>query len=311
MKNVSQKAKPIFRFDKKSFKRSLPLYALFLLPALYFIIFKYGTISYMLIAFKDYKVLSGVWGSEWVGLEHFKSFLSDPYFWVLIKNTLLLNIYSILFGFPVPIILALMINNVRQKHLKKTIQSISYLPHFISTVVVCGLITTYLATDGAINQLIMALGGEATPFLSQSEWFRTIYITSGIWQSAGWGSIIYLAALSGVDPQLYESATLDGASKLQQAWHISIPSISYTISIQLILTVGSILSIGYEKILLLYTGATYEVADVISTYVYRRGIEGGDYSYSTAVSLFQALIALIFIVVTNKVANKYKAASLW
>ncbi len=309
--NDTLKKKSSWKFDTKMFKRSLPLYALFLLPALYFIIFKYGTISYMLIAFKDYKVMSGVFGSEWVGLEHFKTFLGDPYFWTLIKNTLLLNFYSIIFGFPVPIILALMINNVRQKHLRKTVQSISYLPYFISTVVICGLITTYLQTDGLINQIVVALGGEATPFLTQSEWFRTIYVASGIWQSAGWGSIIYLAALSGVDPQLYESATLDGANKLQQAWYISIPSISYTISIQLILTVGSILSIGYEKIMLLYTGSTYEVADVISTFVYRRGIEGGDYSYATAVSLFQAIIALIFIVVTNKVADKFKAATLW
>ena len=248
--------------------------------------------------------MEGLWGSEWVGLKHFIDFFKMPDFWKLLRNTLLISLYSLIFSFPVPILLALMINEVGNKFFKKTVQSITYLPHFFSTVIICGMLVDFLTTDGMINRIITAFGGEPISFLTDPRWFRTIYIASGIWQGAGWGSIMYLAALNSVDTQLYESAVIDGASKVQQAWYISLPAILPIISVQLLLNIGSMLSVGYEKIILLYNGATYETADVISTYVYRRGLQGADYGYGTAVSLFQSVVSLILVVVANRFANK-------
>lgn len=296
---------------KKRLKESKYLYLLFALPFLYFIVFKYGAMAWLLLAFKDFNARVGLWGSEWVGFAHFRAFFETPDFWRLLRNTVLLSVYNLIFSFPVPIILALMINEVQQKHFKKAVQSITYLPHFFSTVIICGMLVNFLTTDGLINNLIVALGGSPISFLTEPKWFRTIYIVSGVWQSAGWGSIMYLAALTGIDPQLYESAVIDGATKFQQMRYISLPSISPIISIQLLLSIGGILSVGYEKIILLYNGATYETADVISTYVYRRGLQGADYGYGTAVSLFQSVISLVLIVASNKIAAKLGETSLW
>ena len=222
-------------------KQNKQLYLIFLLPFLYFVVFRYGAMGWLALAFKDYNAVEGLWGSEWVGLKHFIEFFSMPDFWKLLRNTLLISIYSLIFSFPVPILLALMINEVGCRRFKKVVQSITYLPHFFSTVIICGMLVDFLTRDGMINQIIVALGGEPISFLTDPAWFRTIYIASGIWQGAGWGSIMYLAALNGVDPQLYESAVIDGASRLQMMRHISLPAILPIISIQLLLNIGSML----------------------------------------------------------------------
>lgn len=285
-------------------KQSWQLYVIFALPLLYFLVFRYGAMGWLTLAFKDYNAVEGLWGSEWVGFKHFIDFFKMPDFWKLLRNTLLISLYSLIFSFPVPILLALMINEVGNKFFKKTVQSITYLPHFFSTVIICGMLVDFLTTDGMINRIIVAFGGEPISFLTDPKWFRTIYIASGIWQGAGWGSIMYLAALNSVDTQLYESAVIDGANKIQQARYISLPAILPIISVQLLMNIGSMLSVGYEKIILLYNGATYETADVISTYVYRRGLQGADYGYGTAVSLFQSVVSLILVIVANRFANK-------
>lgn len=296
---------------KKQLSENKYLYLIFLLPFLYYIVFKYGAMAWLTLAFKNFNARAGLAGSPWVGLKHFESFFATPDFFRLLKNTVLLSVYNILFSFPVPILLALMINEVQQSKFKKLVQSVTYLPHFFSTVIICGMLVNFLTSEGLINQIAVFFGGQPLNFLTEPKWFRTVYISSGIWQTAGWGSIMYLAALTGIDPQLYESAVIDGANKLQQTRYISIPCIAPIISIQLLLSIGGILSVGYEKIILLYNGATYETADVISTYVYRRGLQGADYGYGTAVSLFQSVISLALIVSANKVADKVGQTSLW
>ncbi len=266
---------------------------------------------WLTMAFKNFKATRGLWGSAWVGFKYFEKFLADPYFWNLVKNTLILNLYGLIFSFPAAIILALLINEVRQRHFKKFVQTISYMPYFISTVAVCGLITTFLSSDGLITVLIRKMVGKNVSLLTDAGAFRGIYIISDIWQHVGWGSIIYLAGLTGIDPGLYEAAQIDGANRFQQTIHISLPGISSIIAIQFLLTVGRMLDIGYEKILLLYTGSTYIPADVISTYLYRRSILRADYSYGAAISLFQAVLSLILVTSANKVSQKIGSASLW
>lgn len=295
----------------RAIKRSKWMYLLMVLPILYYAIFCYAPMYGILIAFEDYKIAKGVFGSEWVGFKWFAKFITDPYFWNLVKNTLLLNIYGLLWGFPIPIILALMLNEVRHSGYKRVIQTLSYLPHFISTVVVCGMVVNFLSLDGIINQLLVFLGHEKIQFLMLPEWFRTIFTASGIWQSCGWNSIVYLAALTSVDQQLVEAAEIDGANRFQRIWHVSLPCITPTISIMLIMQLGRLMTLGYEKILLLYNGSTYETADVIATYVYRRGVLNADYSYSTAVGLFQTFVSLLLLVVSNKVSKKLSETSLW
>ena len=265
----------------------------------------------IIIAFKDYNIVKGIVGSPWVGVKHFQKFLMDPYFWKLVRNTLAINIYGLVWGFPAPIILALLLNELRNQRFKRLVQSISYLPHFISTVVVCGMIVNFLSTDGIVNQVIKSMGGKTIQFLMLPEWFRTIYIASGIWEGVGWGSIIYLAALTSVDEELYEAATIDGANRWKRLLHITLPGIAPTISIMLILNLGRLMSIGFEKIILLYNGSTYETADVISTFVYRRGLLGSDFSYATAVGLFQAVIGLILLYSANKISRKVSETGLW
>lgn len=287
------------------------LYLLLALPITYFIVFKYGAMFWLVIAFKNYNAFQGIWASKWVGLKHFISFLNDSYFWNITKNTIVLNLWMLLFYFPMPIILALMINDVRSNRFKKFAQSITYLPYFLSAVIVTGFVINLLSMDGPINMLITKAGTKAIPFMSTPEWFRPIYVLSEVWQFMGWGSIIYLAALSGVDTQLYEAASIDGASKWKQLWRISIPCIAPVISIQLLLTVGRLMTVGYEKILLLYNGATYSTADVITTYIYRRGLIKADYSYSAAVSIFQAVMSLFLVAFSNKMADKIGQTSLW
>ncbi len=295
----------------KQMARSKYLYLLFLLPMIYFVVFKYGAMMWLTIAFKNFKATRGLWGSDWVGLKYFEKFLTDAYFWKLVRNTVLLNLYGLIFSFPAAIILALMINEVRMQRFKKLVQTVSYMPYFISTVAVCGLITTFLSSDGLITMAIKALTGKSYALLTDAGAFRSIYIISDIWQHVGWGSIIYLAALTGIDPGLYEAAEIDGASRVQQTLHVSLPSIASVIAIQFLLTVGRMMDIGYEKILLLYTGSTYETADVISTYLYRRTIIQADYSYGAAISLFQAVLSLLLVSGANKIAQKVGSTSLW
>lgn len=295
----------------KQIKQSRWLYVMFALPFFYFILFKYGAMAWLVIAFEDFNAFQGVFESEWVGLKWFRTFVTDPYFWNIVKNTIVLNLWMILICFPAPVFLALLIHDVKQKWFRKFVQTVSYLPYFLSTVVVCGFITTVVASDGLINQILQAFGKESISFLMEPGWFRPIYVISELWQGCGWGSIIYLAALAGVDQQLYEAAAIDGANKWKQLIHISLPGIAPVISIQFLLTVGRILTIGYEKIILLYNGATYETADVISTYVYRRGLIEANYSYGAAVSIFQSVLALVLVVLANKAARKIGSTSLW
>ena len=288
------------------------LYLMLLLPVVFYLLFKYMPMYGTLIAFKKYSPKRGVSGSPWVGLANFRKFLADPYFYKLLRNTLLINLYCLLLAFPASILFALLLNEVRHPRFRKVVQTVSYLPHFISTVVVCGLIVNFLRTNGGlVNDVIAHLGGERIPFMNQPESFRSIYVISEIWQHLGWDAIIYIAALTAIDPQLYEAARVEGANRLQQAIHVTLPCIAPTVTIMLILRVGNLMNLGYEKILLLYSGATYETADVISTYVYRRGLLTADFSYGTAIGLFQAVIALILILLTNSLGKRIGDTNLW
>ena len=297
-----------FRWLQKDWQ----LYLMLLLPVAFYFLFKYMPMYGTLIAFKKYSAKKGIWGSAWVGLANFEKFLTDPYFYKLLLNTLLINFYSLIFAFPASILFALLLNEMHGKKFRKLVQTVSYLPHFISTVVVCGLVVNFLRTNGGlINDFIAMAGGERVSFLNKPEYFRAIYVLSEIWQHLGWDAIIYIAALTAIDPQLYEAARVEGANRLQQAIHVTIPCIAPTVTIMLIMRVGNLMNLGYEKILLLYSGATYETADVISTYVYRRGLLTADFSYGTAIGLFQAAIALILILSTNALGKKLSDTSLW
>lgn len=292
--------------------RDWQLYLMLLLPVAFYLLFKYMPMYGTLIAFKKFSAKKGIWGSTWVGFDNFQKFLADPYFYQLIRNTLLINLYSLLFAFPSSILFALLLNEMRCKKSRKLVQTVSYLPHFISTVVVCGLVSNFLRTNGGlINDLIVMLGGNRVSFMNKPEYFRGIYVISEIWQHMGWDAIIYIAALTAIDPQLYEAARVEGANRFQQAVHVTLPCIAPTVTIMLIMRVGNLMNLGYEKILLLYSGATYETADVISTYVYRRGLLTADFSYGTAIGLFQTAIALILILSTNHLGKKLSDTSLW
>jgi len=287
---------------------------LMIIPGLiYYIIFHYIPMYGITIAFKDFNLRLGVFGSPWVGFKHFESFFRHPYFWRLIKNTFLLNLLNLVFGFPAPIILAIFLNEVRNSFYKKFVQTVSYLPHFISTVSLAGILYLLLSPySGFVNRLITNLTGhEAIYFMAEPKWFRTIYVASGIWQSVGWNSIIYLAALSDVNMELYDSATVDGANRWRQIWHISLPSIAPTIIILLILNIGSMMSSSTDKVLLLQSPATYEVSDVIGTYVYRRGLVLAEYGFGTAVGLFNSVINLTLILISNAISKKVTDQGLW
>ena len=305
-----QKKSFVKRFIKV-YNRDKYLYMLFLIPFCFFVVFKYAPMYGVLLAFKDFKVAKGILGSSWVGLKYFKEFLSNPYSYRLIRNTVVLRVYQLLFGLPAPIVLALLLNELRNERFKRFVQTTSYLPHFVSLVVVCGMIVNFLATDGIVNEIVRFFGGRPFPWLMAPQWFRTIEIGSGIWQGTGWTSIIYLAALSAIGPQLYEAAVIDGANRWQRLIHITVPGIAPTIIIMLLLRMGTLLTVDYQKILLLYTGATYETADVLGTYIYRRGLLGADFSYATAIGVFQSVVGLVFIVGSNWIAKRVSETSLW
>ncbi|MEF2248653.1 MULTISPECIES: ABC transporter permease [unclassified Paenibacillus] len=279
---------------------------------LYYIIFKYIPMFGIVISFKNYSLFKGIWDSDWVGLKYYIQFFSNKDSFNIIRNTFLLGFYKILFSFPVPIALALLLNEVRVAVYKRFVQTVSYLPHFISTVVVVGMVTMFLSpTTGIVNQFIEWLGYEPINFLQSAGWFRTVYVTSEIWQEAGWSSIIYLAALTAIDPQLYEAADMDGANRWKKMKHITLPGIAPAIVIILILNIGKMIDIGFEKVFLLYNPATYETADIISTYVYRTGIVQGNFSYGTAIDLFMGLISLVFLSGANYISRKIGGNSLW
>ncbi|MFC5466275.1 ABC transporter permease [Lederbergia graminis] len=299
----------------KSIKRHKLYYFLIIPGLLYFLIFHYIPMFGIIIAFKDVSPFAGVEGiftSEWVGLKHFERFFSSYYFWDVLSNTVMISFYKLLFGFPAPIILALLLNEVRQMVFKRTIQTISYLPHFISMVVLAGLVTSVLSTDGGIlNSVIEFFGGEPIHFLGGKEYFRSVLVASDIWKSIGWGSILYLAAMAGINPQLYEAAKIDGANRWQQTWHITLPGISFVVVLMLILNVGNFLDAGFEQILLLYSPAVYEVADIIDTYVYREGLIAMQYSYATAIGIFKNVIGAILILGANYVAKRLNQPGIW
>lgn len=278
---------------------------------LYYLIFCYIPMGGNVIAFQDFSVAKGVSGSVWVGLKHFKEFLSSYTFGRLLTNTLMINLYGLIFGFPAPIIFALLLNELKGKHFKRTVQTITYMPYFISTVVIVGIMLDFLSSNGIINNLLGIFGIDSVQFMARSDMFWGIYTVSEIWQGMGWGSIIYLSALSSIDEALYEAAAIDGAGRFRRLWHITIPGILGTIMIMLILRMGQMLSLGFEKIMLLYNPSIYETADVISTYVYRKGILELNYSFSTAVGLFNSVINFALLVAANTLSKRFTNNGLW
>ena len=288
------------------------LYLLLIPFVAYYALFYFRPMYALQIAFKDYSLYKGIAGSPWVGFENFIAFFTGPYFVRTLTNTLYISLYSIIFGFPAPIILALLFNEVRNKTFKKFSQTLTYMPYFISAVVVAGIVINFLSpTSGLVNVLIEKMGGDKTYFLSKPEYFRAIYTAMNIWKETGFGAVIYIAALAGIDQELYEAGVIDGANKWKQLWHITIPSILPTIAIMLILRIGGIMEVGYETIILLYNPAIYETSDVISTYVYRGGIQEGAYDMATAVGLFNATVALFLVFFANKISKKFAETSLW
>lgn len=294
------------RFNKMVSKiwKDKPIYLILLPGIIYFIVFHYIPMYGAIIAFKDFKAALGIFGSKWVGLKNFIDFFNHPSFGLVLTNTLIISFYKIICGFPAPIILALLLNEVRQEAYKRTIQTISYLPHFLSWVVIGGLAAKMLSpSSGAVNMVIKSLGFEPIYFMAEPSYFRTILVLSDIWKEIGWGSIIYLAALSGVDPQLYEAAIVDGASKWKQLWSITIPSIAPTIVIMFILRVGGVMNAGFEQIFMMYSPNVYAVSDIIDTFVYRIGLESVKYSLATAIGLFKSVIGFLLILITNRLSK--------
>jgi len=287
------------------------LYAMALVPIAYLVLFRYVPMIGNVIAFRKFRPGGNILGEEWVGLRYISMFINDPTFWHVFSNTAILGGLTLLVCFPLPIVLALMLNEVRKKAFKGVVQSITYLPHFLSIVIVAGIVMQLLSLEGTVNQIITAMGGEKIPFLQRPEWFRTIYVGSEVWQTVGWGTILYLAALTTIDESLYEAARIDGAGRLRQTWHVTLPGIRPTMITLLILNIGTFLNVGFEKVLLLYMPLTYETADVISTYLYRVGLVSNNLSYAAAIGLFQACIGLVMVLSANLISRRTVGASLW
>ena len=293
-----------FRLNKYKYLLILPVLA-------YLILFCYKPMYGLIIAFQDYRANLGISGSRWVGFRNFQTFFNDPYFFRLLRNTLTISLLTIIFGFPMPIILAILLNEVKNTVFKRTVQTVTYMPYFISMVVVCSLIRTYTASDGIFSQMAAAFGGTGKNYLMFPQYFYLIYVISSIWETIGWNSIIYLAALAGIDPEQYEAAIIDGAGRFRRIWSITLPNLLPIITVLFILRMGGILNVGFEKIILLYNANTYQVADVISTFVYRRGILEAAYSYATAVGLFNSLVNIVFLVIANTFSRKFTDSSLF
>ncbi|MDF2927419.1 MAG: sugar transporter permease [Paenibacillaceae bacterium] len=296
----------------RNYHRHKYLYLMIFPVILYYAIFHYAPMYGAIIAFKNYRIAEGFIGSSWVGFDHFLNFFNSYYFGRLIRNTLLINLYMLLFSFPAPIIFALLINEIGSRLFKRAVQTITYLPHFISMIVICGMITQFVARDGLITDILVWFGFERTALLGHPQYFRTIYVLSDIWQGVGWGSIIYLAAITGINPELYEASRIDGANRWKQTLHITLPGIIPIIVILFILKIGHMLDVGFDKIILLYNPNTYSTADVISTFVYRKGLgESNEFSYTTAVGLFQSVINFMLLIAANRFSKKLSDNSLW
>ena len=287
------------------------LYIMILPVLIYYAVFHYAPMYGAIIAFKDYSPIKGIMGSDWVGLKHFIDFFDSYYFVRILKNTLLISLYTLVFEFPAPIILALLINEVRHRMFKRVVQTITYMPYFISLVVICGIITDFTNADGLINGMLVSFGYDGQAMLQRPELFRTIYVISEIWQRIGWESIIYIAALMSIDLDQYEAARIDGAGRFKQMFFITIPGILPTITIMFILRMGNMMNVGFEKIILLYNSVTYETADVISSFVYRKGLLEFGWSYSAAVGLFNSVINLCLLITANYISKKLSKNSLW
>ncbi len=314
-KNTEVVNKPKTKKDSemvKSFKKNYVLYLFLILPVIYFVVFKYIPMFGNVLAFRTYRPGGSYFGETWVGLTYFKMFLDDPAFWKVFMNTVILSFSTLIITFPLPIIFALLLNEIEFKSFKKIAQSLTIIPKFLSTVVVVMMINALLSpSTGVINHIIELFGGKGIYFLNEPQWFRFIYIVSDVWQFLGWNSIIYMAVLTSADQNQYEAAMVDGANKLQQVRHVTIPMLLPTIAINLIIAVGNVLNLGFEKILLLYTPTTYATADVVQTFSYRIGLLGNNFSYGTAIGLFQGIICLTLLWITNKITNKYWECGLW
>ncbi|NED52872.1 sugar ABC transporter permease [Micromonospora sp. BL1] len=296
---------------RRALRRDWQLYSLAVLPLLFFLTFRYLPMLGNVIAFRRFQPGGSLFGEYWTGLRYFRLFFTDPTFWNVFTNTLVLGALTLVFCFPLPIVLALLLNEVRNRALKRFVQSVSYLPHFLSIVIVAAMVLQLLSVDGAVNQMLRVVGGEPVPFMQQAGWFRTIYVSSEVWQTVGWGTILYLAALTTVDGDLYEAARIDGANRWRQTWHVTLPGIRPTMVTLLILNIGTFMAVGFEKILLLYNPLTYPTADVISTYLYRVGIVSGNLSYAAAIGLFESVIGLTLVLSANAISRRTVGTSLW
>lgn len=297
----------------RTFKQRRPMLYLLMIPGiLFFIIYRYIPMFGVLIAFKEYSIAGGILQSPWVGLKYFNMMLSDEYFWRVFKNTLIISSYKLLFGAPVPIILALMLNEVRKTYFKRFIQSVSYIPHFLSWIVIGGIFLQFFYRSGFINTAILEpLFGQRIDFFGDSRFFRSILVLTDIWKTMGWNSIIYLAAITSINAEMYEASTIDGAGKFQQAFYITLPSIMNIVFIVLILDIGNILNAGFEQVFILYNPIVYNVGDIIDTFVYRVGLEQFNFSYSAAVGLFKGLIGMLMVLLTNRVAKSLGQEGIW
>jgi putative aldouronate transport system permease protein len=296
---------------KQDFKKYWQLYLLVLPLISFYIIWAYGPMYGIQIAFKNFTPKKGISGSDWVGMKNFLSFFNSAYAFRVIRNTLLINVYNLAFGFPLPIIFALMLNEIRRSNFKRTVQTITYMPYFISLVIICGLIRDFGASDGVFGHISSLFGMNPVNILGDEKYFRTVYVTSEIWQFLGWNSILFMSALTSINPELFEAATIDGAGRFKQIWHISLPGILPTIAILLVLRIGGMMSVGFEKVILLYNPVIYETADVISSFVFRKGIIDADFGYATAVGLFNSVVNFTLVIVANKASAVLTETSLW
>lgn len=296
---------------RQALRRDWRIYTFLIVPVLFLLVFRYVPMLGNIIAFRRFRPGGSIFGDEWVGFYYFEAFITNQQFWTVFWNTVILGGLTLLICFPLPIVLALMLNELRSSRFKRIVQTVSYLPHFMSIVIVAGLVLQLTSLNGTINQLIDAFGADEVPFMQRPEWFRTIYVTSEAWQTVGWGTILYLAALTTIDDQLYEAARIDGANRWQQTWHITLPGIRPTMMVLLILNIGSFMSVGFEKVLLLQNPLIYSTADVISTYLYRVGIQSAQFSYGTAIGLFEALIGLVLVLGANSLSRRLVGTSLW
>jgi putative aldouronate transport system permease protein len=311
-KDNSRAVKPTGSGGAKLILKDWQLYSLLVLPVIYYLIFKYLPIVGNIIAFRKYVPGGSMFGDHWVGFKYFSMFIFDQNFWNIFWNTIRISMTTLIFGFPAPIIFALLLNEITSPGFKKTVQTISYLPHFLSIVVVAGMIMDVLSPSGGIiNMLIKTFTGKTIPFMQESQYFTAIYVVSDIWQGIGWGAIIYLAALTGINTELYEAAMIDGANRWRQTLHVTLPGILPTVTVMLILNLGNILNVGFEKVFLLYNPAIYDKADVLSTYLYRMAMQMNSFSYATAVGLFESVIGLVLVLFTNALSKKMSGSGLW